>query len=167
MKFILLVIALWITITSGNAQRLENGVVTVCEFVIDSTGMSKNELRTKCKNWFGETFRSAESVISNETEDQINGNFVIRTTRFMTTQTDRLYIGIKFKDGKVKISIKGDEVTTSNETHSWPFARMYYRDDGEIRASNEEQFIKIRNECIALCRGLKNYLLKSSQEDEW
>jgi len=167
MKKILLVLVIGILATSCFTKNKipEVQEEPQIEIIIDSLGLTKDEIYSKVNSWFVENFNSAESVIEYQDKDagRIMGKYVYDYSTGMGYKGwVRQTIVIDMKDNKIRVSIK-DPYYRTNGNAMWG-------SNGAVReytpVTDNDDLKEAKEKWNILVLSLKDYL-KQKINNNW
>ena len=142
----------------------------------DSVGVSL--LKKKIKNWIGLTFRSAENVLVNETEDQLVLIYISKSLEANTgisvlPMPWYIRCTIELKPNKIRISFF-DDMGSGTPEGTGQLQRTYhlsqfFKKDGEMKMKNtyKDGFLKFKLSLSSMLSSLEKGLLENQKSDDW
>lgn len=149
--------------------------------ILEFEGLTKEQLKTKVKNWGGTKFVSLKEVLVSETDDQIVLNYIDKSM-FMKTMGMKMdyswYIRlvIQLKDGKIRCQYIDDGNTyqpsdkgvsmTSRSHHLID----YFKESDGIKTSQKMftlGMVSLKENIISNFNSLKEGILKKDTSEKW
>ena len=156
--------------------------LTIHSGILEFEGLTKEQLKTKVKNWGGTKFVSLKEVLVSETEDQIVLNYIDKNM-FMKTMGMKMdyswYIRlvIEFKDGKIRCQYFDDGNTyqpsdkgVSMSSRSYHLVDYFKESDG-IKTSQKMftvGMVSLKESILKNFSSIKEFIdKKESDKKEW
>jgi len=144
--------------------NLEEGKV-VYTGVIDVSGISKDSLYFKVKNWFVESYNSSNNVIQldDENRGQIIGKGIFTINHLMGIAYINHMVKIEIKDGKYKYTISNFKYINQPNTQSFQIEEY---PKSAMGMGREEMYKNIDSETKKMIASLEKFMKRKSQ-DNW
>ena len=150
--------------------------------VLEFEGLTREQLKTKIKNWGGTKFVSLKEVLVSETDDQIVLNYIDKNM-FMKTLGIKMdfdwYIRlvIQIKDGKIRCQYFDDgntyqpggngNIPMRSRSH---YLRDYFKENDGIKTSQKiftSGMVSLKENIFFNFNSLKEDILKKDTSKEW
>ena len=146
--------------------------------VIETDSIGVSLMKNKIKNWIGLTFRSAENVLVNETEDQL---VLIYLSKSLEANTGISILAmpwyirctIELKPNRIRISFFDDMGSGTPEgigvtTRTYHLSQ-FFKKDGEMKMKNtyKDGFRKFKLSINSMVSSIENVLLENQKSDDW
>lgn len=146
--------------------------------VIETDSIGISSLKKKIKNWIGLTFRSAENVLVNETEDQLVLIYLSKSLKANTgisilTMPWYIRSTIELKPNKIRISIFDDMGSGTPEGTGIPsrtyYLSVFFKKDGEMKMRNtyKDGFLNFKLSLNSMVASLEKALKENQKSDDW
>ncbi len=149
--------------------------------IIEVPGKTQSQLFSTAKQWIAENYKSAKDVI--QLDDKEAGKLIVKGFGQYHTEQNRAYVGYYFdlwhtikifcKEGKVRFAITDlvEQVEINSDFYLFDMESLIiddlYKKNGKFNTSNAHKKEGVINYWNVNKINFKDYMLKSSKNDEW
>lgn len=145
-----------------------SGKITLTE-VVQTEGISKDELYTRAREWYAHTFKNAESVL--QMDDKEAGKLIGKGFSHSSKDafTDIWYtISVSVKDGRYKYEVSDIYYRNISSGTTFTTSIENYYSEGVVKAAHQRRYEATTESLYTLLQSLNAAMnKKASKKDDW